>query len=116
MKDKKHIFLTILGMAMALITISAIFAWKKTGNEVPSSETLPVIHEYCKNSIVQIQTKDFWGSGVVYDMTEDEIRILTNRHVVSTVDKCDVVFAQGFYYDRPLPYEEFEKKLDVGKY
>ena len=25
-------------------------------------------------------------------------------------------YAQGFYYDRPLPYEEFEKKLDVGKY
>ncbi|MCR4585707.1 MAG: GGDEF domain-containing phosphodiesterase [Lachnospiraceae bacterium] len=24
--------------------------------------------------------------------------------------------AQGFYYDKPLPYEEYEKKLDIGKY
>jgi EAL domain-containing protein (putative c-di-GMP-specific phosphodiesterase class I) len=24
--------------------------------------------------------------------------------------------AQGFYYDKPLPYSDYEKKLDIGKY
>ncbi len=28
----------------------------------------------------------------------------------------DCPFAQGFFYDKPLPLEEFEKRLDIGKY
>ena len=25
-------------------------------------------------------------------------------------------YAQGYYYDRPLPLDEFEKRLEVGEY
>lgn len=39
--------------------------------------------------------------------TAEQIEILRSN---------DCPFAQGFFYDKPLPLEEFEKRLDEGKY
>lgn len=39
--------------------------------------------------------------------TEEQIGILKSMN-------CD--YAQGFYFDRPISVEEFEKKLDMGRY
>ena len=113
MKDKKKIFLIIGITVMALMGISAIFSWKKSGNEAPEAEVLPVISESCKNSIVQIQTEQFWGSGFIYRVTDSEIWVLTNRHVVETAETCDVVFAKGFYYEGSVErlYEDHEDHI-----
>ena len=113
MKDKKKIFLIIGITVMALMGISAIFSWKKSGNEAPEAEVLPVISESCKNSIVQIQTEQFWGSGFIYRVTDSEIWVLTNRHVVETAETCDVVFAKGFYYEGSVErlYEDHDLAL-----
>lgn len=39
--------------------------------------------------------------------TQAQVRVLRNN-------KCDL--AQGFLYDKPLPVDEFEKRLDIGRY
>lgn len=39
--------------------------------------------------------------------TQAQVRALRNN-------KCDL--AQGFLYDKPLPVDEFEKRLDIGRY
>ena len=39
--------------------------------------------------------------------TEQQLNILRKNH-------CDL--AQGFYFDKPLPLEEFEKRLEIHSY
>ena len=39
--------------------------------------------------------------------TEQQVNVLRQNH-------CDL--AQGFYFDKPLPVEEFEKRLDIHHY
>ena len=39
--------------------------------------------------------------------TSEQVQILRDN-------SCE--YAQGFFYDKPLPLDEFEKRLDIGKY
>ena len=39
--------------------------------------------------------------------TEEQVQILRDN-------SCE--YAQGYYYDRPLPLDEFEKRLEAGEY
>jgi hypothetical protein len=57
--------------------------------------------ENVKDCVVRIQMGNAYGSGLVWQLTDDEIVIATNAHVLAYWDEADsfVYFLQGYYAD-----------------
>lgn len=57
--------------------------------------------EIIKDCVVRINMGNAYGSGIIWDLTEDQVVIATNRHVLEYWQDADsyVYFPQGYYVD-----------------
>lgn len=48
--------------------------------------------EAVRPSLVKIQTEGYYGSGTIWRITEEEIILVSNKHLLSLADACKVTF------------------------
>lgn len=89
-KDK-----TILKITVCFMTVIFVFLFGELYIKDADS-SLFVIEPRMKNlAQVEIVANDKTGCGVIYDITDDEIAILTSKHVVEDTSTPKVVFGDG---------------------
>ena len=88
-----------------------------TGQEIESEEIkeennhmtaeIPLqyeIEESVKNSVVRIEGDGFFGSGVIWSIENESVRILSCRHVLEINNTCDIMFSTGVYYKATVEF------------
>ena len=95
--NRLRIPLIILGVS-AVVAVGAGFASSKTttSSSLPSAEalqqTFASVYKKVSPSVVQIETSEGLGSGIVFDTKGD---IVTNDHVVGTAKTFTVTTSTG---------------------
>lgn len=56
------------------------------------------IHEKKKMSSVHMECNDYSGSGIIWEISDKEIVLMSNRHLMERGNTVDVSFASGVYY------------------
>ena len=57
----------------------------------------------------------------IVDLTK-QLNMMSLTEGVETAEQVQILrdnyclYAQGYYYDKPLPLDEFEKRLEIGQY
>ena len=77
-------------------------------------EDCAAAYENVKNCVVRVQMGNAHGSGIIWEMTPEEIVVATNRHVLEywKDNNSYVYFAQGYYADAAIL--GVSKQYDVG--
>lgn len=103
--------IAIIVMAGIMTYSYKINSLSKTGSKIADiHETESVatdisqIQETLRPSIVQITCGDLTGSGIIWMITDSEVLLITNKHVLLDADSCDVTFYQGEYYQGRVAY------------
>ena len=77
--------------------------------ENPQKEPL---RETLRPSIVRIEVNEYFGSGVIWDIDDEKITILSCRHLLEKDNTCDVIFFEGEYYRATV--NELSEDYDIG--
>lgn len=70
------------------------------------------LEEELEPAVVRIECGDFWGSGVIWEMTEEKLTVVTSGHLLKNRDDCDVVFFHGVFYTARV--EKVLEDCDIG--
>lgn len=66
------------------------------GDEINSGDEINVAYDRVKRGIVRIDVDGLYGSGVIWEMGEEEVVIASNRHLLETWDEGSfVTFGNG---------------------
>jgi len=65
-----------------------------------------------KFSVVQIFCGSYSGSGVVWEVTDKEVRIISAGHLLEKAETCDVMVCQGITYQARV--EKILEDCDIG--
>ena len=77
--------------------------------ENPQKEPL---RETLRPSIVRIEVNEYFGSGVIWDIDDEKITILSCRHLLEKDNTCDVIFFEGEYYRATV--NKLSEDYDIG--
>lgn len=68
------------------------------------------VEETVRNSVVRIEGDRFFGSGVIWEIGKEYVRILSCRHVLEINNTCDIIFPTGVYYKATVEFlsEEYD--------
>ena len=53
---------------------------------------------------------------------QKDLSTVLYKHITAMASEVQILrdnyclYAQGYYYDKPLPLDEFEKRLEIGQY
>lgn len=70
------------------------------------------LQEALRPSIVRIEVNEYFGSGVIWDIDDEKITILSCRHLLEKDNTCDVIFFEGEYYRATV--NELSEDYDIG--
>lgn len=70
------------------------------------------LEEMLRPSILRITCGGYAGSGVVWEITEDEVRVVSSGHLLKYGETCEVECYAGVYYEAKV--EEVLEDCDIG--
>ena len=70
------------------------------------------LQETLRPSIVRIEVNEYFGSGVIWDIDDEKITILSCRHLLEKDNTCDVIFFEGEFYRATV--KELLEDYDIG--
>lgn len=70
------------------------------------------LRERLRPCILQIFCGDYRGSGVVWEITEKEVTVLTSAHLLKNGDTCEVLCHAGVYYEAKV--DRISEECDIG--
>lgn len=91
-----------------------------TSGEASAIEALPreaeldwtTLEEILRPSILRITCGGYAGSGVVWEVTEDEVRVVSSGHLLKYGETCEVECYAGIYYEAEV--ERVLEDCDIG--
>lgn len=85
-----------------------------SGNKLPETtekEDL-TLQEELRPSILQIFCGDYRGSGVVWEITEEEVTVVSSGHLLKNGETCEVLCYAGIYYEAKV--DRILEDCDIG--
>lgn len=70
------------------------------------------LEEELEPAVVRVECGDSWGSGVIWEITEERLTVVTSGHLLKNRDDCDVVFFHGVFYTAQV--EKVPESCDIG--
>lgn len=70
------------------------------------------LEEMLRPSILRITCGGYAGSGAVWEITEDEVRVVSSGHLLKYGETCEVECYAGIYYEAKV--EEVLEDCDIG--
>ena len=70
------------------------------------------LQEELAPAIVQIYCGDYRGSGVVWEITEEEVRVISSGHLLKNGETCEILCYAGVYYEAKV--ERILENCDIG--
>lgn len=70
------------------------------------------LEEMLRPSILRITCGGYAGSGAVWEITEDEVRVVSSGHLLKYGETCEVECYAGIYYEAKV--EEVFEDCDIG--
>lgn len=125
MKRKITYVILLLLMVCAYLLTGCIPAVEK--KEEPMMEPLPkedavgegenapdwnVLQENLRPSILQITCGGYTGSGVVWEITDEEVTVISSGHLLQNAEVCEVECYAGIYYEAKV--ENVLEDCDIG--
>lgn len=71
-----------------------------------------VLQEKLRPSVLQIYCGDYRGSGVVWEVTEEEVTVISSGHLLKNAETCDILCYAGVYYEAKV--DRVLETCDVG--
>lgn len=72
----------------------------------------PTLEEALRPSVLRITCGGYAGSGVVWEITEDEVRVVSSGHLLKCGETCEVECYAGIYYEAKV--EQVLEDCDIG--
>lgn len=72
--------------------------------EETAEKSADEIREQLTPSILQVTCGNQIGSGVIWQLTDDSVVILSAKHILNQAPTCDVTFYEGEYYQADVKY------------
>lgn len=88
---------------------------KESGTGAPAEaeeKDYLTLEEELRPSVLQIYCGDYRGSGVVWEITEKEVTVISSGHLLKNGDTCEVLCHAGVYYEARV--ERILENCDVG--
>lgn len=92
---------------------------KPAGNEMAGDEKSAgaekddlTLREELRPAVLQIFCGDYRGSGVVWEITDREVTVVSSGHLLKNGDTCEVLCSAGIYYEAKV--ERILEDCDVG--
>ena len=70
------------------------------------------LREELRPAILQIFCGDYRGSGVVWEITEEEVRVISSGHLLKNGEACEILCCAGVYYEAKV--ERILEDCDIG--
>lgn len=70
------------------------------------------LQEELRPAILQIFCGDYRGSGVVWEITEEEVTVISSGHLLKNGDTCEVLCCAGVYYEAKV--DSILEGCDIG--
>lgn len=70
------------------------------------------LQEELRPCILQIACGDYRGSGVVWEITEEEVTVVSSAHLLKNGETCEVLCPAGVYYEAKV--ERILENCDIG--
>ena len=70
------------------------------------------LQEELRPAIVQIYCGDYRGSGVIWEITEEEVRVISSGHLLKNGEACEILCCAGVYYEAKV--ERILEDCDIG--
>ncbi|MGN0413590.1 MAG: serine protease [Lachnospiraceae bacterium] len=80
--------------------------------EQDEGEQAESLREALRPSVVRIEVNEYFGSGVIWDIDDEKITILSCRHLLEKDNTCDVIFFEGEYCRATV--KELSEDYDIG--
>lgn len=71
-----------------------------------------VLQEKLRPSVLQIYCGDYRGSGVVWEITEEEVTVISSGHLLKNAETCDILCYAGVYYEAKV--DRVLEACDIG--
>lgn len=72
----------------------------------------PALQEELRPSILQIYCGDYRGSGVVWEITEENVTVVSSGHLLKNGETCEVLCCAGVYYEAKV--DRILEDCDIG--
>lgn len=73
---------------------------KETGTEEEAQEKdIDTLREELRSSVLQVFCGDYRGSGIVWEITAEEVTVISNAHLLKNGETCRVLCYAGVYYE-----------------
>lgn len=88
------------------------------GEQLKDASTDPLekddltLREELRPAILQIFCGDYRGSGVVWEITEEEVTVISSGHLLKNGETCDVLCCAGVYYEAKV--DRVLEGCDIG--
>lgn len=79
---------------------------------VPAEKDWPVLEEELRPCVLQVFCGDYRGSGLVWEITEEEVTVISSGHLLKNGETCEVLCHAGIYYEARV--ERILDNCDVG--
>lgn len=70
------------------------------------------LQEKLRPSVLQIYCGDYRGSGVVWEITEEEVTVISSGHLLKNAETCDILCYAGVYYEAKV--DRVLENCDIG--
>lgn len=70
------------------------------------------LREELRPAVLQIFCGDYRGSGVVWEITEEEVTVISSGHLLKNGDTCEVLCCAGVYYEAKV--DRVLEDCDIG--
>lgn len=107
---RKNITAVIL-LGMMLFALGGILS-RGSGDQTSVENDTLTMQEELRPCILQIFCGDYRGSGVVWEITEEEVTVLTSAHLLKNGDICEVLCYAGVYYEAEV--ERISDDCDIA--
>lgn len=79
---------------------------------VPAEKDWSVLEEELRPCVLQVFCGDYRGSGLVWEITEEEVTVISSGHLLRNGETCEVLCHAGIYYEARV--ERILDNCDVG--
>ena len=85
---------------------------KKDEGNAEIQRAYPAMQAELRPAILQIFCGDYRGSGVVWEITDREVTVVSSAHLLKNGDRCEVLCHAGVYYEAKV--EKILENCDIG--
>ena len=79
---------------------------------VPAEKEWSVLEQELRPCVLQVFCGDYRGSGLVWEITEEEVTVISSGHLLKNGETCEVLCYAGIYYEARV--ERILDNCDVG--